>query len=77
MSKKCEAEKEIEIRPCFLSDIMKELSELEIVIWDNRPIDKVRMQNIIILLKSELIQIDREQKDIITVNGFKYKRVFE
>ena len=77
MSEKCEAEKEIEIRPCFLSDIMKELSELEIVIWDNRPTDKVRMQNIIILLKSELIRIDREQKDIITVNGFKYKRVFE
>ena len=77
MSEKCEAEKEIEIRPCFLSDIMKELSELETVIWDNRPTDKVRMQNIIILLKSELIRIDREQKDIITVNGFKYKRVFE
>lgn len=77
MSEKCEAEKEIEIRPCFLSDIMKELSELETVIWDNRPTDKVRMQNIIILLKSELIQIDKEQKDIITVNGFKYKRVFE
>ena len=77
MSEKCEAEKEIEIRPCFLSDIMKELSELETIIWDNRPTDKVRMQNIIILLKSELIRIDREQKDIITVNGFKYKRVFE
>lgn len=77
MSEKCEAEKEIEIRPCFLSDIMKELSELETVIWDNRPTDKVRMQNIIILLKSELIRIDREQKDIITVNGFKYKKVFE
>ena len=25
MTEKCEAEKEIEIRPCFLSDIMKEL----------------------------------------------------
>lgn len=70
-------DKEIEIRPFFLSDIMKELSELETDIWNNRPTDKVKMQNIIILLKSELIQIDKEQKDIITVEGFKYKRVFE
>ena len=77
MTEKCEAEKEIEIRPFFLSDIMKLLSELEIDIWNNRPTDKVKMQNIIILLKSELIQIDKEQKDIITVEGFKYKRVFE
>ena len=77
MSEKFEAEKEIEIRPFFLSDIMKLLSELETDIWNNRPTDKVKMQNIIILLKSELIQIDKEQKDIITVEGFKYKRVFE
>lgn len=77
MTNKCEAEKEIEIRPFFLSDIMKLLSELETDIWNNRPTDKVKMQNIIILLKSELIQIDKEQKDIITVEGFKYKRVFE
>ena len=73
----CKSEEKIEVRPFFLSDIMKELSELETVIWDNRPTDKVRMQNIIILLKSELIRIDKEQKDIITVDGFKYKRVFE
>ena len=77
MTNKCEAEKEIEVRPFFLSDIMKLLSELETDIWNNRPTDKVKMQNIIILLKSELIQIDKEQKDIITVEGFKYKRVFE
>ena len=77
MTEKCEAEKEIEIRPCFLSDIMKELSELETDIWNNKPTDKVKMQNIIILLKSQLMQIDKEQKDIITVDGLKYKRVFE
>ena len=77
MIEKCEAEKEIEIRPFFLSDIMKLLSKLETDIWNNRPTDKVKMQNIIILLKSELIRIDKEQKDIITVEGFKYKRVFE
>ena len=74
---KCEAEKEIEIRPFFLSDIMGGLSKLENEIWNNRPTDKVKMQNIIIMLKSELIQIDKEQKDIITVEGLKYKRVFE
>lgn len=77
MIEKCEAEKEIEIRPFFLSNIMKLVSELEADIWTPGPIDKVKMQNIIIGLKSELIQIDKEQKDIITVNGFKYKRVFE
>ena len=77
MTEKCEAVKEIEIRPFFLSDIMKLLSELETDIWNNRPADKVKMQKIIILLKSELIRIDKEQKDIITVEGFKYKRVFE
>ena len=73
----CKSEDKIEIRPLFLSDIMKLLSELETDIWHPRPVDKVKMQNIIILLKSELIQIDKEQKDIITVGGFKYKRVFE
>ena len=74
----CKSEEKIEVRPFFLSDIMKELSELETDIWNiHRPTDKVRMQNIVILLKSELIQIDKEQKDIITVEGFKYKRVIE
>ena len=61
----CKSEEKMEVRPFFLSDIMKELSELETVIWNNRPTDKVKMQNIIISLKSELIQIDKEQKDII------------
>ena len=70
-------EEKIEVRPCFLSNILKELSELETDIWNHGPIDKVRMQYIIISLKSELIQIDREQKDIITVDGLKYRRVFE
>ena len=73
----CKSEEKIEVRPFFLSDIMKKLSELETDIWNNRPTDKVKMQNIIILLKSKLIQIDKEQKDIITVEGFKYKRAFE
>ena len=73
----CKSEEKMEVRPFFLSDIMKELSELETDIWNNRPTDKVKMQNIIILLKSELIQIDKEQKDIITVDGLRYRRVFE
>ncbi len=73
----CKSEEKMEVRPFFLLDIMKKLSELETDIWNNRPTDKVKMQNIIISLKSELIQIDKEQKDIITVEGFKYKRVFE
>lgn len=73
----CKSEEKIDVRPFFLSDIMKLLSELEIDIWTNGPTDKVKMQNIIIWLKSELMQIDKEQKDIITVDGFKYKRVFE
>lgn len=73
----CKSEEKIEIRPFFLSDIMKVLSEIEKDIWDNRPTDKVKIQNQIIMLKSLLIQIDKEQKDIITVKGFKYKRVFE
>ena len=70
-------DEEIEIRPFFLSDIMKLLSELETDIWNNIPTDKVKMQNTILLLKSELIQIDKENKDIITVNGLRYRRVFE
>ena len=77
MTEKCEAIEQKEIRPFFLSDIMKLLSELETDIWDNRPTDKVKMQNIIIFLKSELIQIDKEHKDIITVDGLRYRRVFE
>lgn len=73
----CKSEEKIEVRPFFLSDIMKLLSELETDIWNHRPTDKVKMQNIIILLKSQLIQIDKEQKDIITVDGFKYKRSWD
>lgn len=73
----CKSDEKTGVRPFFLSDIMKELSELETDLWNNRPTDKVKMQNIIILLKSQLIMIDKEQKDIITVSGMKYKRVFE
>ena len=73
----CKSEEKIEIRPFFLSDIMKVLSEIEKDIWDNRPTDKVKIQNKIILLKSLLIEIDKEGKDIITVKGLKYKRVFK
>ena len=73
----CKSEEKIEVRPFFLSDIMKVLSEIEKDIWDNRPTDKVKIQNQIIMLKSLLIQIDKEGKDIITVDGLKYKRVFE
>lgn len=73
----CKSEEKIEIRPFFLSEIMEELSELETDIWNPRPTDKVKMQNIIIHLKSQLIMIDKEQKDIVTVSGMKYKRVFE
>ena len=73
----CKSEEKIEIRPFFLSDIMKALSEIEKDIWDNRPTDKVKIQNKIILLKSLLIEIDKEGKDIITVEGLKYKRVFK
>lgn len=69
-------EEEIEIRPFYMTDIMRRLSELETDVWDIKQ-DKVKMQNIIILLKSELIQIDKEQKDIITVDGLRYRRVFE
>ena len=73
----CKSEEKIEIKPFFLSDIMKVLSGIEKDIWDNRPTDKVKIQNQIIFLKSLLIQIDKESKDIITVEGLKYKRVFE
>ena len=73
----CKSEEKIEIRPFFLSDIMKVLSEIEKDIWDYRLIDKVKIQNQIILLKSLLIGIDKEGKDIITVEGLKYKRVFK
>lgn len=69
-------EEEIEIRPFYMTDIMRRLSELETDVWDIKQ-DKVKMQNIIILLKSELIQIDKENKDIITVDGLRYRRVFE
>ena len=73
----CESKVETEVRPFFLSDIMKALSELETDIWNNGPTDKVKMQNIVALIKSRLIQIDKEQKDIITVDGLLYRRVFE
>lgn len=73
----CKSEEKIEIRPFFLSDIMKVLSEIEKDIWDNRLTDKVKIQNQIILLKSLLIGIDKEGKDIITVEGLKYKRVYD
>lgn len=73
----CKSEEVKEVRSFFLSDIMKSLSELETDIWSNGPTDKVKMQNIIIHLKLELIQMDKEQKDIITVDGLLYRRVFE
>ena len=73
----CKSEEKIEIRPFFLSDIMKVLSEIENDIWDYRLPDQVKIQNKIILLKSLLIGIDKEGKDIITVEGLKYKRVFK
>ena len=73
----CKSEEKIEVRPFFLSDIMKVLSEIEKDIWDNRPTDKVKIQNQIILLKSLLIQIDKEGKDIINVDGLKYKRTYD
>ena len=42
-------EEEIEIRPFYMTDIMRRLSELETDVWDIKQ-DKVKMQNIIILL---------------------------
>ena len=73
----CKSEEKIEVRPFFLSDIMKVLSEIEKDIWDKGPTDKVKIQNQIILLKSLLIQIDKEGKNIITVDGLKYKRTYD
>lgn len=73
----CKSEEKIEIRPVFLSDIMKVLSEIEKDIWDNRPTDKVKIQNQMIFLKSLLIGIDKEGKDIITLEGLKYKRTYD
>ena len=35
------------------------------------------MQNIIMVLKSNLMEIDKGNKDIITVDGLRYRRVFE
>jgi len=62
----------------FMSDIMKVLSELECEIWDNHvPKDKVKMQNMIVYLKSELISISKNNRDIITIGGYKYKRCYE
>ena len=73
-----EAEKPQTIPAFFMSDMMKLLSELETIVWDNRERpDKVRMQNIIIVMKSNLIQIDKDNRDIISVYGLRYKRVFE
>ena len=69
-------DKEMETPSFYMTDIMRRLSELETDVWDIKQ-DKVKMQNIIILLKSELIQIDKENKDIITVDGLRYRRVFE
>ena len=73
----CKSEEKKEIRPFFLSDIMKVLSEIEKDIWEIGPTDKVKIQNQIILLKSLLIGIDKEGKDIITVDGLKYERTFK
>lgn len=69
-------DKEMETPSFYMADIMRRLSELETDVWDIKQ-DKVKMQNIIIFLKSELIQIDKENKDIITVDGLRYRRVFE
>lgn len=78
MNDKGVSNEKIEVRPFFMSDMMRLLSELENVVWDNHvPFDKVKMQNIIIMIKSQMIQIDKDDQNIITVAGFKYKRVFE
>ena len=78
MTEKAEAIKEPTISSFFMSDIMKVLSELECEIWDNRvPKDKIKMQNMVLYLKSELINISKNERDIITVDGLKYKRVCE
>ena len=72
------ASDKMEIPSFFMSDIMKILSELECEIWDNRvPKDKVKMQNLIIYLKSEITSISKHERDIITADGLKYKRCYE
>lgn len=73
----CKSEEKQEIRPFFLSDIMKVLYEIEQDIWDDELIDRVKIQKRIILLKSVLIGIDKEGKDIITFGGLKYKRAYD
>ena len=78
MTEISKASDKVEIPSFFMSDIMKILSELECEIWDNRvPKDKVKMQNMVIHLKYEIMSIDKNNRDIITVDGLKYKRVFE
>lgn len=73
----CKSEEKIEIKPFFLSNIMKVLSEIEKDIWENGPTPKAKIQKKIIFLKSLLIEIDEEDKDIITVDGLKYERTFK
>ena len=71
-------DKEMENPSFFMTDIMRLLSELENELWDNHiHQDKIKMQNIIMVLKSNLIEIDKGNKDIITVDGLRYRRVFE
>ena len=71
-------DEKIETPSFFMSDIMRLLSELETDVWDNHiPQDKIKMQNIIIVLKSSLIAIDKDNKDIITIQGLRYRRVYE
>ena len=78
LSDKSEAGDKVEIPSFFMSDIMKVLSELECEIWDNRvPKDKVKMQNLVSYLKSELVSISKHDRAIITLDGLKYKRVYE
>ena len=72
------ASDKVEIPSLFMSDIMKILSELECEIWDNRVRrDRVKMQNMVIHLKYEIMSIDKNNRDIVTVDGLKYKRVLE
>ena len=71
-------DKEMENPSFFMTDMMKLLSELENELWDNHiHQDKIKMQNIIMVLKSNLMEIDKGNKDIITVDGLRYRRVFE
>lgn len=70
-------EKPIGERPFFMSDMMRALSELETEIWNPRiPQNRVKMQNIIITMKADMIRINKDM-DIINVEGYKYRRVFE